>query len=84
MCVVYRTRTVKTYPHYKFRAILLGQVALVHESRNHMRVFQRIVVMRSKDIGWNDGGEMAAILLMVGPLKEIYAMLATSLNIHMN
>lgn len=42
-----------------------GQVTLVHQTRDHMAVFQVEIVVGAKDISGDDAGEHAAILLVV-------------------
>ena len=37
------------------------------EPRDHMTVLETVVVIRPKDVGGDDTGELAAILLVVGP-----------------
>ena len=49
----------------------LSQIALVDESRDHMAVLQVEVVVGTKDVGWYDAGEHAAILLVVGLVSNV-------------
>jgi hypothetical protein len=43
----------------------LGEKTLVNESWDNVRVFQVVVVVRSKDVGRDSGSEVAAKLLVV-------------------
>ena len=47
--------------------LTLGEVALVNQAGYHVAVMEIIVVMRSKDIGWNHTSEHTSMLLMVSP-----------------
>jgi len=43
----------------------------VNETRNNVRVLQVEVIMRTIDVGGDDGGEVAAILLMVSVVGDV-------------
>lgn len=49
------------------RALTLGQVHLVDEARQYVAVLDTEVVVGPKDVGGDDSGEGAAVLLEVGP-----------------
>lgn len=49
------------------RALTLGQVHLVNEAGQHVTILDVEVVVRPEDVGRDDGGEGAAMLLEVGP-----------------
>jgi len=51
--------------------VLLGQIALVGQTRQDVRVLEIIVVVGTKDVGGNDRGEVAAILLVVCLVLDI-------------
>jgi hypothetical protein len=44
-----------------------------------LTVFQVKVIVWSKDVGWNDRGEVAAILILVQPVLYIYHALGISI-----
>jgi hypothetical protein len=51
--------------------LTLGQIALVGQTRQDVRVLEVIVVVGTKDVGGNDRGEVAAILLVVCLVLDI-------------
>lgn len=56
---------------HKVLALALGQVELVDEAGDHVAVLQVVVVMGAIHIGGDHAGEVAAILLIVGPVEDI-------------
>ena len=56
--------------HNKVLALLLGQVELVNQTWDHMAVLKIKVVVGTIHIGGHNTGEVASILLVVGPAKE--------------
>ena len=49
------------------RALTLGQVHLVDEARQYVAILDTEVVVGPEDVGGDDSGEGAAVLLEVGP-----------------
>lgn len=49
----------------------LGQQTLVRQSRQHMRVLEVVVVVRTEDVGRHDRGEVAAVLFVVGTVGNV-------------
>ena len=58
-------------PNREGGVVLLGQVALVDETRDDVAVLDGEVVVRAVDVGGDDGGEVAPVLLSVGAVQGI-------------
>jgi hypothetical protein len=58
-------------PYGQVGVVLLGQVALVDETRDDVAVLDGEVVVRAVDVGGDDGGEVAPVLLSVGAVQGI-------------
>ena len=56
--------------HDKVLALLLGQIELVDQTWDHMAVLKIKVVVGTIHIGGHNTGEVASILLIVGPGKR--------------
>lgn len=50
------------------RSLTFCQVALVNQPWDDVAILEVEVIVTAKDVGWNDTGEHAAMLLMVGPV----------------
>lgn len=57
--------------HDEGGSVLLGQVALVDQARDDVRVDQVEVVVGSEDVGGDDGGEVASELLVVSTIAKM-------------
>lgn len=56
--------------------LTLGQQALVNKSGNDVRVFEVVVVVRTKNVGWDSRGKVATILLIIGVVVHVDETLA--------
>lgn len=56
---------------HKVLALALGEVELVDEAGDHVAVLQVVVVMGTVHVGGDHAGEVAAVLLVVGPVEDI-------------
>lgn len=48
-----------------------GLVDFVDKAWDHVPALNVKVVVRTVDVGWNDAGKVAAILLVVGPFRRL-------------
>ena len=62
-------------------AVLFGQVALVDEAGDDVAVLDGEVVVRAVDVGGDDGGEVAAILLGVGAVHGVDEALGVGISL---
>mmetsp|Transcript_2079 Transcript_2079/g.2978 ORF Transcript_2079/g.2978 Transcript_2079/m.2978 type:complete len:360 (-) Transcript_2079:110-1189(-) len=58
-------------PDGKFLVLLFGNVAFVDQAGNDVSVLYRKVVRRAVNVGGDDGGEIAVVLLRVGSIHGI-------------
>mmetsp|Transcript_17484 Transcript_17484/g.51008 ORF Transcript_17484/g.51008 Transcript_17484/m.51008 type:complete len:238 (+) Transcript_17484:321-1034(+) len=70
-----------TAPDGEIGVVLLGEVAFVDKSRNDVTVLNREVVVGAVDVGWDDGGEVAAILLGVRAVHGIDETLGVGISL---
>ena len=62
-------------------SVLLGQVALVDETRDDVAVLDGEVVVRAVDVGGDDGGEVAPVLLSVCAIQGIDEALGVGISL---
>lgn len=67
-------------PDGEVGVVLLSEVALVDETRNHVAVLDAEVVVRAVDVRGDDGGEVAAVLLIVAPVHYVNHTLRVSVS----
>ena len=52
------------------QALTLGEVSLVAEAGEDVSVLDRVVVVRSEDVGGDDRGEVVSELVVVGAARD--------------
>jgi hypothetical protein len=60
--------------------LTLGEQALVNETGDNVRVLEVVVVVRTKDVGRDGRSEVAAKLLVVSVVVDVYEALAVSVT----
>ena len=68
-------------PNREGGVVLLGQVALVDETRDDVAVLDGEVVVRAVDVGGDDGGEVAPVLLSVCAVQGIDEALGVGISL---
>ena len=68
-------------PNGEGGVVLLGQVALVDEAGDDVAVLDGEVVVRAVDVGGDDGGEVAPVLLGVGAVHSVDEALGVGISL---